>query len=65
MECVRMGTLFDPISLDNRGGNRQGTISIDSPGMQIVADCIEQGISIKKSRLMMNSHLDQSERARS
>ena len=62
MECVRMGTPFDPRSLDNHGGNRQDTISIDSHGgAQIVADCIEQVLSIKNDWLMMNSHLDQSD----
>ena len=60
MECVRMGTLFDPNSLENRGGNRQCTIGIDSPSAQIVADCIEQGLSIRNAWAMLNMHLDQS-----
>ena len=36
-----------PNDLENRGGKRREVILVSSPEAQVVADCIEAGLSLK------------------
>ena len=60
LECARSETDFDPRHLETRGGGRPVKITINSPEAQIVADCIESGLSWKKTWQTVNMHREES-----
>ena len=56
VECARCGKTFDPTFLENRGGHREPVLKVDSDASQIIADCLESGLSVEKSRNILNNH---------
>ena len=59
LECARSETDFDPRRLETRGGGKPVKITINSPEAQIVADCIESGLSWKKTWKTVNMHREE------
>ena len=56
LECERSETDFHPRMLETRGGKKPVMIKVTSPEAQIVADCIESGLSWKKTWKTVNLH---------
>ena len=56
MDCVTSEIEFKPEMVENRGGNRQMKIRIDSPEAQIMADSLEGGLSIHNTWININMH---------
>lgn len=56
VECARCGKVFDPSFLENRGGHKQPVLKIDSADAQVIADCLESGLSVDKTRCILNNH---------
>ena len=48
LDCFKLGERFHPNSFDNREGNQQMTISLDSYKVQIIADGMESGLSVRR-----------------
>ena len=57
VECARTGKVFDATNLENRKGHKPVIIMIDSIEAQVVADCLEGGLSVERSRQMLNEHM--------
>ena len=55
--CYTNGTKFDPQVIEKRGGKRPPTFKLDSEEAEIIADCIEAGLSINKTLFLVNDHL--------
>ena len=56
LDCFKLGEKFCPSSVDNRGGNREMTIKLDSYEAQIIADGMESGLSIRRVWENVNRH---------
>jgi len=56
VECARCGKVFDPSFLENRGGHKQPVLKIDYADAQVIADCLESGLSVDKTRSILNNH---------
>ena len=56
LDCFKLGEKFRPSSVDNRGGNREMTIKLDSYEAQIIADGMESGLSIRRVWENVNRH---------
>jgi len=57
IECARTGKIFNANDLEMRKGHKDVIISIDSVEAQIVADCLESGLSVNKTRQIINEHM--------
>ena len=57
IECARSGKAFDASDIETRGGCKPVLIKINSMQAQVLADCIESGLSIMKSRQILNDHM--------
>lgn len=55
-ECIRNEDDFHPSMVENRGGNRQLMIRMDSAEAQILADGLEAGLSIRRCWVNINTH---------
>ena len=56
VECARCGKTFDTSFLENRGGTREHVLKVDSSASQVIADCLESGLSVEKKREILNNH---------
>ena len=56
LDCFKLGEKFRPSTVDNRGGNRQMTIKVDSYEAQIIADGMESGLSVRRVWENVNRH---------
>ena len=57
LECARTGTRFEVKDLERGPVGRPPVIDIKSPSAQIIADCVESGLSIKRACYVLNEHL--------
>ena len=62
LECHRTEVNFDPKMVDRRGGNNPCVIDIASPEAQIIADCIESGLSVRRTWHNVNYHRKENEK---
>ena len=56
VDCARCGRCFDPNFLEQRGGNKAVVIKSDSVEAQIIADGLESGLSVERTRQILNNH---------
>ena len=56
VDCARCGRCFDPNFLEHRGGNKAVVIKSDSVEAQIIADGLESGLSVERTRQILNNH---------
>lgn len=57
VDCARCGKGFEPCQLEHRRGHRPIQIQADSMEAQIIADCLESGLSVEKTKEILNNHL--------